>query len=55
MTIQKKYGQQGGADQPATAPESKPEDKVKPKPKSEGRPQYRVAGLKRSIKKWEPN
>lgn len=28
-----------GADQPATAPESKPEGKVKPKPESEGRPQ----------------
>ena len=31
--------QQGGADQPATAPESKPEGKEKPKPDSEGRSQ----------------
>jgi len=31
--------EQGGADQPATAPESKPEGKEKPKPESEGRPQ----------------
>ena len=31
--------EQGGADQPATAPESKPEGKEKPKPEAEGRPQ----------------
>ena len=31
--------QQDGADQPATAPESKPEGKEKPKPESEARPQ----------------
>jgi hypothetical protein len=30
---------EGGADQPATAPESTPEDKEEPKPESEGRPQ----------------
>jgi hypothetical protein len=32
-------GQQGGADQPATAPQLKSEGKGKPKPKSEVRPQ----------------
>ena len=32
-------GQQGGADQPATAPEPKPEGNKKPKPDSEGRSQ----------------
>jgi hypothetical protein len=31
--------EQGGADQPATAPESKPEGNSKPEPESEGRPQ----------------
>ncbi len=35
----KQIGEQGGVDQPATAPESKPEDKQKPKPESEVRPQ----------------
>ena len=35
----KPKGKQGGADQPATARESKPEDNSKPKPESEGRPQ----------------
>ena len=34
-----KLGEQGGADQPATAPESKSKGKEKPKPESEGRPQ----------------
>lgn len=35
------YGkiEQAGADQPATAPESKPEGKEKPKPESKGHPQ----------------
>jgi len=32
-------GEQGGADQPATAPESKPQGNHKPKPESEVRPQ----------------
>ena len=32
-------GEQGGADQPATAPESKPQDKEEPKVESEGRSQ----------------
>ena len=32
-------GEQAGADQPATAPESKPEDRSKPEPESELRPQ----------------
>ncbi len=31
--------EQGGADQPATAPESRPEDNQKPKPESKGRSQ----------------
>jgi len=31
--------EQGGADQPATAPESRPKGKEKPKPESNGRPQ----------------
>ena len=35
----KPQGEQGGADQPATAPESKPEGNPPPKPESEGRPQ----------------
>ena len=35
----KKPAEQGGAEQPATAPESKPEGEKKPKPKSEGRSQ----------------
>ncbi|WP_276308395.1 hypothetical protein [Rubritalea profundi] len=33
------FVQQDGADQPASAPESKPEGKEKPKPESEVRPQ----------------
>jgi hypothetical protein len=33
-----KTGEQGGAGQPATAPESKPEGGKNPKPESEGRP-----------------
>ena len=32
-------GEQDGADQPATAPESKPEGKEKPKPETKARPQ----------------
>ena len=32
-------GQQGGADQPATAPESKPKGDSEPNPESEGRPE----------------
>ncbi|MEM7792621.1 MAG: hypothetical protein AAF546_14545 [Verrucomicrobiota bacterium] len=32
-------GEQDGADQPATAPESKPEGKEKPQPEPEGRSQ----------------
>ena len=35
----KEQSEQGGADQPATAPESKSEGKEKPKPESEGRSQ----------------
>lgn len=34
-----KRGQQDGADQPATAPDSKPEGDEKPKPETEGRSQ----------------
>ena len=37
--IIKPTSEQGGADQPATAPESKPEDEEKPKPESEVRSQ----------------
>ncbi len=37
--LQTKLGEQGGADQPATAPESKPESEVKTKPEAAGRPQ----------------
>jgi hypothetical protein len=35
----KKQAEQGGAGQPATAPESKSESKENPKPESEARPQ----------------
>ena len=37
--VRKKQAEQDGADQPATAPESKSEGKAKPKPESEVRPQ----------------
>ncbi len=35
----KKLGEQDGARQPATAPDSKPEGNEKPEPELEGRPQ----------------
>ena len=37
--FQHRKGEQDGADQPATGPESKPEDKEKPKPETKVRPQ----------------
>ena len=37
--VPKEEGEQGGADQPATAPESKPKGEKKPKPESEVRSQ----------------
>ena len=43
-----KRSEQGGADQPATAPESKSKGGSKPKPESKVRPQQRVEGLGRS-------
>ena len=39
VTLRKTKGEQDGAEQPATALESKPEGKKKPKPESEGRSQ----------------
>jgi hypothetical protein len=36
---QNKEGEQGGADRPATAPDSKPEANEKPEPEAEARPQ----------------
>ena len=38
-TYRNQLGEQDGADQPATAPESKPEDNSNPQPESEVRPQ----------------
>lgn len=37
MTARSEQGEQGGADPPAAAPESKPESDSQPKPESEGR------------------
>ena len=37
MVVKKPAQQEGGADQPATAPESKPEGEKKTKPESDGR------------------
>ena len=42
---QKDRGEQGGADQPATAPESKPEGDLKPKPEFGARSRQCVTGL----------
>ena len=39
LAAQQKHVEQVGAEQPATAPESKPEGKKNPKPESEVRPQ----------------
>ena len=39
-------GEQGGADQPVTAPQLEPKDKQKPQPETEGRFQSRVEGLR---------
>ncbi|OYV05664.1 MAG: hypothetical protein CFE26_10385 [Verrucomicrobiales bacterium VVV1] len=39
ITVEIRNGEQGGADQPTPAPDSKPEGKAKPKPEAEGRSQ----------------